>query len=280
MKTIRILAALLVVVGCISSTFAQMEVMTYNIKYATENDGKNSWSERKEHITNQLKFYEPEILGVQEALYEQLQHFTSQLDNYEYIGVGRNEGGNEGEFSAIFYDREQFEVQEEGTFWLSETPEKPSKGWDAAYPRICTYGLFEKKDSGREFYVFNTHFDHMGEQAREESAKLIIEKIEEINKKALPVILMGDFNLEPETASIQFLSEKLNDSKKVAAKVAFGPEGTFNGYRFEEPVTRRIDYIFTDENFSVFKYAVLSDSKDLKYPSDHLPVLVELEFNK
>lgn len=256
---------------------AQMEVMSYNIRFLTENDGENSWSYRKDHITNQLKFYEPDIFGVQEAVYEQLQHFDSALEDYRYVGVGRDQGDNEGEFSAIFYNIEKFEVLEEDTFWLSETPEKPSKGWDAALPRICTWALFQKKSSGEKFYVFNTHFDHIGEQAREESARLIIEQIERINDEDHPVILMGDLNLEPDTEAVQFLSEEMNDSKQVAEKVAFGPEGTFNGYRFDEPVTRRIDYIFTDDNFRVLKYAVLSDSKDLKYPSDHLPVLVELE---
>ena len=259
---------------------AQMEVMSYNIRFLTENDGENSWSFRKDHITNQLKFYEPDIFGVQEALYEQLQHFDAALDNYKYIGVGRDKGDNEGEFTAIFYDTEQFDLLEEDTFWLSDSPEKPSTGWDAALPRICTYALFKKKESGEKFYVFNTHFDHRGEQARAESVKLIVEEIKSINENDLPVILMGDLNLEPETAPIQFLSREMNDAREVAEKVVFGPEGTFNGYRFEEPVTRRIDYIFTDENFRVLKYAVLSDSQDLKYPSDHFPVLVELEFNR
>lgn len=256
---------------------AQMEVMSYNIRFLTENDGENSWSYRKDYITNQLKFYEPDILGVQEAVYEQLQHFDSAMEDYRYVGVGRDKGDNEGEFSAIFYNTKKFEVLEEDTFWLSETPEKPSKGWDAALPRVCTWVLLQKKSSGEKFYVFNTHFDHIGEQAREESARLIMEQIERINEEDHPVILMGDLNLEPDSNAVRFLSEEMNDSKLVAEKVAFGPEGTFNGYRFDEPVTRRIDYIFTDDNFRVLKYAVLSDSKDLKYPSDHLPVLVELE---
>ena len=255
---------------------AQMEVMSYNIKYANENDGENSWSGRKAHLTAQLNFYEPEIFGVQEAVLEQLKHFENNLENYKYVGVGRDDGAEKGEFSAIFYKTTEFELLKEDTFWLSETPEKPVKGWDAALPRICTWALFQKKDSGEKFYVFNTHFDHVGEQAREESAKLIIHKIKEINKKGLPVILMGDLNLKPETKPIQFLSEQMNDSKKVAEKVVFGPEGTFNGYDFDKPVNDRIDYIFTNDDFRVLKYGVLSDSKDLRYPSDHLPVIVTL----
>lgn len=278
MRNIKVLLTLILSLGICNTTFAQIEVMSYNIKYATENDGENSWPKRKDHLTSQIKYYEPDIMGVQEALVEQLQHLRRELDEYEYIGVGRDQGNDEGEFSAIFYDTTQFIMLEEDTFWLSETPEKPSKGWDAALPRICTYGLFEKKDSGERFYVFNTHFDHVGQEARAESTKLIVEKIKNINKNDFPVILMGDLNLEPNTQPIEFLSKEFNDSKVIAEKVAFGPDGTYNGYHFDEPVTRRIDYIFTDDHFRVVKYAVLSDSKDLKYPSDHLPVIVELEF--
>lgn len=257
---------------------AQVEVMSYNIKYANENDGENSWSKRKEHITNQVKFYKPGILGVQEALVSQLKHFQSEIENYKYVGVGRDDGKEAGEFSAIFYNAEEFEVLEENTFWLSETPQEISVGWDAAMERICTFAKFKEISSGKTFWVFNAHFDHIGEKARENSAKLIWKKISALNEENLPVILMGDLNLEPQTSAIQFLSEKLNDSK-TAAQLSFGPEGTFNGYNFKKAVNLRIDYIFTSKNIEVKKYAVLSDSKNLKYPSDHLPVFVELKLN-
>lgn len=255
-----------------------MEVMSYNIKFANETDGENSWSKRKEHLTNQIKFYEPDIFGVQEALVSQLKHFKSKMDSYEYVGVGRDDGKEAGEFSAIFYDRTQFEVLEEDTFWLSETPEEISVGWDAAMERVCTFAKFKHKSSGKIFWVFNTHFDHVGEKARENSAKLIWEKISALNKGNLPVILMGDLNLEPDTRGIQFLKKKMNDTKAVA-KLDFGPEGTYNAYNFNKPVNRRIDYIFTSDEIEVLKYAVLSDSKDLKYPSDHLPVFVRLRLS-
>ncbi len=255
----------------------EVEVMSYNIKFANETDGENSWSKRKDHITNQIKFHEPEIFGVQEALVSQLKHFQSEMDNYKYVGVGRDDGKEAGEFSAIFYNAEAFEVLENETFWLSETPDEISVGWDAAMERVCTYAKFEDKNSGKIFWVFNTHFDHVGAKARENSAKLIWEKISAVNKENLPVILMGDLNLEPDTSGIQFLMQKMNDSKAVS-KLDFGPEGTFNGYNFKEPVTRRIDYIFVSDNIEVKKYAVLSDSKNLKYPSDHLPVWVEVNF--
>jgi endonuclease/exonuclease/phosphatase family metal-dependent hydrolase len=275
-KLISILSFVLIFSG--GARAQNLEVMTYNIKYANENDGENSWSKRKDHLTNQIKFYEPDIFGVQEALLEQLEHLKENLPNYNYLGVGREDGINKGEFSALFYDTNQFKVLEEDTFWLSETPGEISVGWDAVLPRICTFALLENKTSQQKFWVFNTHFDHVGKQAREESANLILAKIQKLNTD-IPVILMGDFNLEPETKAIQLLSKKMNDSKSISKNLVFGPEGTFNGYNFQEPVTRRIDYIFISKgDLQVIKYAVLSDSWDLKYPSDHLPVFVELQF--
>lgn len=260
---------------------SQTKIMSYNVRFANENDGENSWSFRKDYITNQLKFYEPPILGVQEAVLEQLEYFKERLPEYNYFGAGRDDGKDAGEFSAIFYDTGKFDVQEQGTFWLSETPDKVSVGWDAALPRVCTYGKFRDKKSGENFWVFNTHFDHIGEKARQESSKLILRKIEELNSDGLPVILMGDFNLEPKTESIRILASIMNDSKEVSTKVSFGPEGTFNAYEFCEPATRRIDYIFTSKyDIEVLKYGVLTDSKDLKYPSDHFPVLVEFQIRK
>lgn len=256
----------------------KLKVMSYNIKYANENDGENSWSNRKDHLTALMKFYEPHIFGVQEALFEQLEHFDKILESYDYVGAGRNDGKQKGEFTAIFYKGDTFEVLEQHTFWLSETPGEPSKGWDAAYPRICTYGLFKEKDSEEKFWVFNTHFDHRGDDARKKSAELILQKIDEVNDEDLPVIMMGDLNLEPDTEPIKLLTENLTDSKKAAEEVVFGPEGTFNAYEFDKPVTRRIDYIFTNEHVKVLKYAALSDSKDLRYPSDHFPLFAELIF--
>lgn len=257
---------------------AQVKLMSYNIKYANENDGENSWSLRKDFLTNQIKFYQPHILGVQEAVHLQIKHLCENLSGYSYTGVGREDGKTEGEFSAIFYSDREYEILEEDTFWLSPTPNEVSIGWDAAYKRVCTYALFRSKKSGETFWVFNTHFDHVGEQARRESVNLILEKISELNKKDHPVILMGDLNLEPSTEGIILLAGKLKDSKD-HAQLVFGPEGTFNGYEFDKPVTRRIDYIFTmGKDLDILKYAVLSDSWDLKYPSDHLPVWVELMF--
>lgn len=251
-----------------------ISIMTYNIKLDYPKEGENSWENRKPFMLGQLQFYEPDIFGVQEAMPNQMKDLDSLLMDYNFVGVGRDDGLNQGEFSAIFYHTKRFKVLKSFTFWLSDTPETVSMGWDAVCNRICTYALFEDMVSQKKFYVFNTHFDHVGVEARKNSAILILKKVADINTENYPVVLMGDFNMEESHESIQYIKKYLNDSKEVSILKPFGPTGTFNGFNFHEPVTNRIDYIFVDSKFSVNKYAVLSDSKDSKYPSDHLPVLI------
>jgi len=269
---------LLTIIGLISTlvlSAQELSVMTYNIKLDYPKEGENSWSNRKPFFINQIKFHEPDILGVQEAMPNQMKDMSELLEDYDHLGVGRDDGKDEGEYSAIFYNKIKFNVLESSTFWLSETPEQVSMGWDAVCNRICTYALFEEKSSKQKFWVFNTHFDHVGVEARKNSAILIIEKIKEFNTENLPVILSGDFNMEENNESIQFIQEHLKDSKDVA-KLTFGPNGTFNNFEFDKPVTRRIDFIFVSPQIKIDKYGVLSDSRECKYPPDHLPVLVKL----
>lgn len=256
----------------------ELKVMTYNIKLDYPKEGEHSWSNRKPFFINQLKFYEPDVFGVQEAMPNQMKDMDSLLIDYGFVGVGRDDGNDLGEYSAIFYKKDKFNVIKSSTFWLSQTPEKVSMGWDAVCNRICTYALFETKGPKQKFWMFNTHFDHIGAEARKNSAMLIIQKIRELNSDNYPVILSGDFNMEEDHESIGFISKNLKDSKKIA-KNTFGPKGTFNGFKFHEPVTRRIDFIFLSPGISVNKYAVLSDSQDCKYPSDHLPVYIHIRMD-
>ncbi|MEO5789298.1 MAG: endonuclease/exonuclease/phosphatase family protein [Gelidibacter sp.] len=280
MKNIIILLLLVMTFSSVGQT-ASYKMMTYNIRYDNPGDGENTWSKRKEFMSDQIAYNHPDIFGIQEGLHHQVQYLESVFVDYGYIGVGRDDGKTKGEYSAIFYNKEKLQLLKEGTFWLSETPNEISVGWDAAMERICTFGLFENKFSKEKFWVFNTHFDHIGDLARVRSAALILEKVAELNSHNLPVIVMGDFNLTPESEPIKLLSKALNDSKHVSVAKPFGPSGTFNAFEFNKPVLNRIDYIFTSKDqIEVLKYAVLSDSKDCKYPSDHLPVLVELEFMK
>lgn len=256
-----------------------LKVMSYNIRLDLKSDKENQWSNRKEYLTDQIKFYNPDFLGVQEVLPNQMIYIDSILISHEFIGKGRDDGQSKGEHSAIFYNSEKFKLLQENTFWLSETPEKPSKGWDAAYNRICTYGLFQNKITKKKIWVFNTHFDHVGNLARSESAKLILARIKQINTKNLPVILTGDFNLESETLPLKLIKEELDDAQKVCKGVVFGPEGTFNAFEFTKPINLRIDYIFINRNkMEVTKFATLSDSKNCRFPSDHFPIYAEINF--
>lgn len=253
-----------------------IKVMTYNIRLDVASDGENAWPNRKDFLSSQVLFNAPDIMGIQEAKPNQMSDLKAALKNYKTFGTGRD-GENKGEFSAIFYNSEKVKVENENTFWLSETPNKISKGWDAAYPRICTYGLFTHLETLQKFWVFNTHLDHKGHQAQLEGIALIQEKIKSINTNNLPVILTGDFNVEPDSELITKLKQTMNDSKDIA-KLSFGSNGTFNGFKFNELVTRRIDYIIVSKNnIEVEKYGVLSSAVNLKYASDHFPVLTELK---
>jgi len=254
-----------------------IKVMTYNIRLNLDSDGINSWANRKDYFLSQIQFYEPDVLGLQEVTPGQLTDISAFLKDYACVGVGRDEN-NQGESSNIFFKKDRFKIKETGTFWLSETPDQVSKGWDAAINRICTYILLYEKTKKKQFWVFNTHLDHIGELARTNGILLIMDKIKALNKTNHPVIFMGDFNSEPDTERIQLLKQKMSDTKEISIQKPFGPYGTFNGFKHNEPVDRLIDYIFISKNspFKVHKYAVLSDSKDLKYPSDHLPVYAEL----
>ena len=255
-----------------------ISLMTYNIRYDNPSDGENVWSNRKDELVGLIKFYNPSIFGIQEGLPHQVAYINYTMPNFGFIGKGRD-GSEKGEYSAIFYQRNRFEVLETDTFWLSLTPDQPSKNWDASLPRICTYALFKEKETGILFWVFNTHFDHIGQQSRLQSVDLILKKINSTSTKNYPVFFMGDLNSEPSNEVISELNSSLIDTFDVTVASPFGATGTFNGFKFHESVTRKIDYIFISNSsqISVNKHATLSNSKDLKYPSDHLPIYIEVD---
>jgi len=274
-------ALLVVTLTCYAafSNGQSLKVMTYNLRLDLDSDGENSWTNRQVFLESQIQFYEPDVFGVQEAKPNQVIDMTKALPEYAHVGVAR-EGNGQGESSNIFYKKEEFKLIQENTFWLSETPNQVSKGWDAACHRVCTYALLENKKNKIQFWVFNTHLDHVGELARTNGIQLIVSKINSLNTKNLPVIFMGDFNSEPKEDRIIELKKQMIDTRDVSIEPPFGPSGTFNGFKFNEPVKTLIDYIFISKGspFKVQKFAVLSDSKDLKYPSDHLPVYVDLRY--
>lgn len=237
-------------------------VGSYNIRLLTPvDDARNEgWSQRREALTSLVRFHEFDIFGTQEGFRSQLDEMRELLPGYEYIGVGRDDGKEAGEHSAIFYRTDLFDLLDHGDFWLSETPEKPGLGWDAACVRVCTWGKFRHKPSGREFLFFNLHMDHIGTTARVESAKLIKRKIDEFGSD-LPTFLTGDFNVDQHSPSYATITEgdKLADTHEMASSV-YEPNGTFNNFRTNGFTTNRIDHVFATPTVKVGRWGVLTDT--------------------
>lgn len=278
MKTFKILCSLLLLS---TMAFAQQKgmpinVISYNIRYNNADDGVNAWPNREQNVKALVKFHDADVLCVQEALPEQFDALLKNT-NFDVVGVGREDGKRKGEFSAVYFDKDRFIKKDGGTFWLSETPDVPSKGWDAALNRVCSWVRLYDRLNKKEFLVFNAHYDHKGVQARIESAKLIKKKIQQI-APALPVVFTGDLNVTPETEAISTIKSFLSDAKEISQEPPYGPNGTFNDFDFNSDLKNKIDYIFVNKGFKVQKFAVLSDSKDKMYFSDHLPVFARLWF--
>jgi len=251
--------------------------ISYNIRYDNTWDVENSWIIRKNKVSQILIQYAPSIIGIQEGLLNQVQYLDSCLTNYDYVGVGRDDGKEQGEFCAIYFDTTRYSVLNDSTFWLSETPDTISVGWDAALERICTYGLFKDRKTTEEFWVFNTHFDHMGARAREQSSGLILKMIKKINRRSLPIILMGDFNSIPDSPPVNKIKTDLSDALQISLEELQGPKGTFNGFDADLPIEKRIDYIFSG-NFKVLSYIHINDRlNNNRHISDHLPVMVKIQ---
>ena len=275
------LLLLIMALGLLNTAWSQTEikVMSFNIRLDVASDAENRWDMRKDRVAGLMNYYEADFIGSQEVQHHQLTYLLQKLTNYAYIGVGRDDGKEAGEYSCIFYKKDKFDVVQQSTFWLSPTPGIVSKGWDAAIARVYTYGLFKNKNTKQLFWVFNTHFDHIGKTARLESAKLITEKIAQLNTKNNPVILSGDFNSKPDEAPAQYMVSKLRNSSNISKQV-YGNADTWNGFKFKEKPEGTIDYIFINDHKKVVvtKFATITDSYDLKYPSDHFPVMATIQF--
>lgn len=255
-----------------------LHVMTFNIRLDVASDSLDNWQYRKDHAASQILFHDAHLVGVQEALHNQMVDLAQRLPRYKYVGVGRDDGKQKGEYSAIFYDTARLQVLRSETFWLSETPTVPgSKGWDAAITRVVTWAHMRDKKSGKTFYAFNTHYDHRGTEARRESSRLLLQKIRDIAGKN-PVIVTGDFNATPGDEPIQLLVEARNanrliNAKEVSATPHYGPTGTFTGFKAKETSNDPIDYIFIKNGPKVLKHATLSQTWGGRFSSDHFPVL-------
>lgn len=253
-------------------------LITYNIRMNTPVDGVNAWPLRKDKVASLLKFHQADIFAVQEALPEQMDDLVNSFPDFDHVGVGRDDGIRKGEHEAVFYRKSRFEKIKDGMFWLSETPDRPGFGWDAKYNRAATWIKLKDKITKKAFYVFDTHFDNEGNKARIESANLILKYIKEINKDNVPLILAGDFNLTKNTKPIQLILKVLNDAQDKSLSLPYGPEGTNGGFDVKI-MPYKIDFVFINNKVEIIRHGVLSDSFGLFYPSDHLPVLVEVKLN-
>lgn len=253
-------------------------IITYNIRMNTPSDEVNAWPLRKDRVAGLLRFHEADIFNVQEALPEQMDDLAASFPDFDHVGVGRDDGKREGEHMGIFFRKSRFEKLDDGMFWLSETPEKPGLGWDAACNRTCTWIKLKDRITKKSFIVMDTHLDNKGMKAREEGVKLILSRIREINKNNLPLILTGDFNLVKESLPVQSVLKVLADAREKSLNPPYGPEGTSGGFAVRGK-SRIIDFVFINSKVIVLRHGVLSDSFNMFYPSDHLPVLAELRLN-
>ena len=251
---------------------------TFNIRWDNPNDVGNLWKDRASQVMQLIQFHQIGIVGTQEVLAHQLNELNEGL-GFASIGVGRDDGKAKGEFSPIHYDPSRYQVEESGTFWLSPTPDQPSKGWDAALNRVCTWGKFVSAE-GERFYVFNVHYDHIGQQAREESSKLVQTKIQELNRENLPVVWMGDFNVTPDNLAYQVIlaQESWKDARLISKLPSYGPKGTFTAFEWDRMPDGIIDHVFVQGKIEVLRHGILTDNYGKKYPSDHFPVLAEISF--
>jgi len=255
----------------------EIKVISYNVRYNNPNDGKDIWENRRSTIVNFIKNENPDFLGLQEVNHAQLLFLNSNLSNYSFVGVGRDDGKTKGEYSPIFYNNNLFDLIKSDTFWLSSTPDKISVGWDASMERICTYAVFKSKTNKKNIWVFNTHFDHIGIEAREKSADLIISVINKLTEPEDYVVLTGDFNLLDDSKPIINLQSNFNDTNKNLEKTDRS-YGTFNNFKLNFVSKSRIDYVF-EKNFKLINSRhIIVKTPEGRWASDHHPILAKLKF--
>ena len=255
-----------------------LRIMSYNIRYDNLGDKERAWDRRREEVASLIRFYDPDLIGLQEVLHGQLTYLETQLTGYGRIGVGRDDGKQAGEYSPVFYRKSQLELLDHGTFWLSETPDQPSVGWDASMERIATWGQFRRNEPGDTIFFLNTHFDHRGEQARQESARLIRRWVSD-HATNHPVLVTGDFNSHPTSEPYHILTKggDLRDAYTVSENPSVGPDRSFSGFVVTDSLPGdRIDYVFVGAQAKVKRHAIISSFRTGYYPSDHLPVVADV----
>jgi endonuclease/exonuclease/phosphatase family metal-dependent hydrolase len=254
--------------------------MSYNIRYDITTSNASPWTERHTAIASQIKRFDVDIVGMQEVLDHQRTQLLTDLPGFASVGVGRDDGQKAGEYAPIFYKKDKFKLLHSGTFWLSPTPDVPSKGWDAALNRICTYAQFVDRQTKDTFWVYNTHFDHIGEEARNRSAELILQKVKSSGNEHQAVILCGDFNLNDDHQTITYLQHHWKDALFQSKELKSNKNRTFNNFDLENEASKRIDYIFTNDKVDIMIFETLVERFGVSYPSDHFPILATIQIKK
>lgn len=272
---------LVLILTVFSASGVEFNVATYNLRQKNRSDSikGNDWSRRCPVLAQLIQYHEFNIFGTQEGFKEQLEELKAKLPGYDYVGIAREDGKEQGEHSAIFYDTAMFELLDHGDFWLSETPDRPGLGWDAACVRICSWGKFRHRESGKVFQFFNLHMDHVGVTARKESVHLVRAKMQEFGLN-LPTFLTGDFNVDQTDPLYEVVTNYLSDAFE-RTKFRYALNGTFNDYHTDDYSESRIDHIFITDDIEVEKYGVLTDTYRAdgksRVPSDHFPVKIKVK---
>lgn len=266
----------------LTSSQQPINVMSFNIRYDNPDDSLNNWQYRKDRVANAIRFYEADILGTQEVLHHQLQDLKERLPEYDVVGVGREDGKEKGEYSALWYNKHRFSLLESGNFWLSETPEVAgSKGWDGACERMASWAKLKDNLSGKVIFALNTHLDHVGVTARREGVNLILEKVKRLSG-GVPVVVTGDFNADPQSDVIKQIIDTKNPNHlkdaRTASPIVYGPSWSFHDFG-KIPYEKRplIDYVFVRNGLKVLRYGVLAETENNGFLSDHAPILVTVE---
>lgn len=255
--------------------------MTFNIRYDNPGDGENAWPKRRGMVAGLIKFHAPDLLGLQEVLKSQLDALAADMPDYRFVGVGRDDGAEAGEYSPVAYRADRFRLLEHGTFWLSPTPDRPSRGWDAALPRIASWARLEDLATGKTLLAVSTHWDHRGQEARTQSGLLLREWVSARAETADAVVLLGDLNVTSTAAGFRALTDDgspLKDARAASETQPFGPPGTATGFDIMRADAAAIDHVLVSRALRVLGYAVLTQHEAGRLPSDHYPVLADLSF--
>jgi endonuclease/exonuclease/phosphatase family metal-dependent hydrolase len=251
-----------------------LRVLSFNIRYNNTGDGENAWPKRRDWVGEILRDQKPNLIGTQEVLKLQYDDLRERLPGYEWHGAGRDDGKEKGEYVPVAWNKERFDLADKGLFWLSTIPDTPgSKSWDAAITRMVTWVKLKDKKSGKSLVFANTHFDHRGQQSREESAKLIVERLEKIAGDS-PLLLTGDFNVTAQNEAYKTIAKMWSDTRTTSATKPEGPDSTWNGFQAIAP-GQQIDFIFA-RGLKSQRHAILTMQKEGRFPSDHLPVVAEV----